>query len=270
VPENELSDSTATFGGAAPADRQCQYTKSDGHRCRDWALRGHDNCARHHRFAQYAGHRPIDVPLLEDEDSLVLLLSQTLRALAWGAIPVSNGRAILNGCRLAHSIQCRRLEAAKFRLKLRRLNIPENEIFAPGSSEPVLSQGQPEDGTRRTDLCLETDAEPERGTQSTERDPQDAGPGTRCPETDAEPCPAPDPPEVRFRDLKKNWDKDLLHGENELTDMYAPRYGETREEFRASRVKPFDHLAEVDREIEKARAMAAALPAESASLAVSN
>jgi hypothetical protein len=214
--ENQLSDQeTSNPGGQAPADRQCNYTKSDGHRCRNWVLRGHEHCFGHHRYLHARPERPIDVPLLEDEASIVYLLSQTLQALAWGTIPVANGHALLTGCRLAHSIQTQRLEAAKFRVKLRRLGIPEHEIFDP-STDP-------------------------------EHAPTLAAPSP-------EPAPIPNPKRERsshlsFRDLKKNWDKDLGKVESEMTDMFAPRYKETREEFNAARATPFENLAQQDRAI---------------------
>ncbi len=214
--ENQLSDQeTSNPGGQAPADRQCNYTKSDGHRCRNWVLRGHEHCFGHHRYLHARPERPIDVPLLEDEASIVYLLSQTLQALAWGTIPVPNGHALLNGCRLAHSIQTQRLEAAKFRVKLRRLGIPEHEIFDP-STDP-------------------------------EHAPTLAAPSP-------EPAPIPNPKRERsshlsFRDLKKDWDKELSKVESEMTDMFAPRYKETREEFNAARATPFENLAQQDRAI---------------------
>ena len=218
-------------GGQAPADRQCNYTKSDGHRCRAWALRGHDHCFGHHRYLHSRPERPIDVPLLEDEASIVYLLSQTLQALAWGTIPVPNGHALLNGCRLAHSIQTQRLEAAKFRLKLRRLGIPEHEIFDPGAS-------------------------PEHEAANTNNQPK---PGTPSPE----PAPIPNPKRERssnlsFRDLKKDWDQALQRTGSDAGDMYFPRYNETRDDFNAARATPFEHLAELDREVERARALAKA------------
>jgi hypothetical protein len=220
VTENQLADEEISNpGGLAPADRQCNYTKSDGHRCRAWVLRGHDHCFGHHRYLHSRPERPIDVPLLEDEASIVYLLSQTLQALAWGTIPVSNGHALLNGCRLAHSMQTQRLEAAKFRVKLRRLGIPEHEIFDPSTSS-------------------------EHEAANTNNQP---APGAPCPD----PSPIPNPKRERsshlsFRDLKKNWDKDLSKVESEMTDMFAPRYKETREEFNAARATPFENLAQQD------------------------
>ena len=44
---------------------------------------------------------------------------------------------LLDGCRFAQSIHSQRLEMGKFRLKLRRLGILEEEIFDhPGFWEP--------------------------------------------------------------------------------------------------------------------------------------
>jgi hypothetical protein len=117
------TDSPA-HGGAATPDRQCQFTKSTGFRCEDWALRGHEHCFRHHQYLSSRPENPIDVPLLEDEDSLLSLLSQTLRALACGTIAPANGRAILAGCRIMQGILTRRLAQAKFQVKLTRLGSP--------------------------------------------------------------------------------------------------------------------------------------------------
>jgi hypothetical protein len=221
-------------GGTAPADRQCHYTKSDGQPCRNWALRGHHHCFPHHRFIHSRPERPIDVPLLEDQASIVYVLSQTLQSLAWGSIPVTNGRMILAGCRLAHTMQMHQHETAKFRLQLRRLNIPEQEIFDPAPpSQPTAPSA----------------------------------------EHDAEPAPNPikvRPKHIQFRDLKKDWDKQLLKVENEMTDKSHRRYGETQEDFLASRATPFDHLPAQDAEVRKARDLAAALPADNATATINN
>jgi len=232
-PVSPTESSTPTSaGGAAPAHRQCRYTKADGHKCHDWAIRGQDYCGRHGRFVHARADRPIDVPLLEDEASIVLVLSDTVRALAWGTIPVSNGHKILNALRLAYSIQCRRLEMAKLRLKLRRLGIPENEIF---------------DEPRTT---IEPDLAPVPGAPSP--DPElNSELGALSPDA----CSVESPDEsfpraimqpsrhAQFRDLKKNWDKDLQRVENEMADMYGKRYGETKEDFLAARATPFENLA---------------------------
>lgn len=66
----------------------------------------------------------------------------------------------------------------------------------------------------------------------------------------AERSDANDPPEpdalwlpnstAKFRDLKKNWDMALNRSNNEKTDMYFKRYGETPEEFQEARQRPYE------------------------------
>jgi hypothetical protein len=240
VIENQLSASTSSSGGAAPADRSCRYTKADGKPCRDWAVRGQDYCHRHDIFLHARPERPIDVPLLEDEASIVLLLSETLRAMAWGTIPVPNGRMLLAGCRLAHTIQMQRLEMAKFRMRVRRMGVREEDVFNPPSPELQL----------------------ERAPQPDAVAAENAG-------SENEPLTAPlqkPNPRCRFRDLKKNWDKELRRTGRDAEDMFFPRHDETREEFNAAHALPFDHLEAIDREVAKARAMAAAAATENAAM----
>jgi hypothetical protein len=122
--DNEQSHS----GGAAPEHRQCQYIKADGKGCRDWAVRGQEMCYRHGVFL--GAGRGIDVPLLEDESSIVLVLSETLRAVAHGAISTKGAALMLDGCRLAHSMLMERQKAANAERARRR---QEREA---GRSEP--------------------------------------------------------------------------------------------------------------------------------------
>ena len=62
------SEEQSNPGGLAPADRQCHYTKSDGHPCRDWTLRGHHHCFRHLRsqrcFRRHYRYRNREVSIL--------------------------------------------------------------------------------------------------------------------------------------------------------------------------------------------------------------
>ena len=228
----KLEGEASNTGGAAPAQRRCRYTKADGKPCRDWTVRGQDYCHRHDVFLHERMDRPINVPLLEDESSIVLLLSETLRALAWGTIPVGNGRMLVEGCRLAHTIYTQKLEAAKFRLRLRRMGIPEQEIFDP----PVAEQ------------------DVERGAGSKEP----GGEGAAMSEEEPLTTPLLQPPNQKrrsFRNLKKNWENELGKGAAEMFEMSAHRNNETRKEWEAAHATPFDHLAEVDREVERAQAL---------------
>jgi hypothetical protein len=209
---------TSNPGGLAPADRQCRYTKADGLPCRSWAVRGQDYCHRHDLFLRRRVDKPIDVPLLEDEASIVLLLSETLRAMAWGTMPVSNGRMMLAGCRLAHTIHTQRIEAAKFRLKLRRLGIPEHEIFNPPAPAERPLQSAPSASAPTSASAPNSVPKDEPLTTPLEQ--------------------PPNPRHHRFRDLKKNWDKELNKTEGEMLDMWSPRNNETRQELAAARATP--------------------------------
>ena len=120
-------------GGAAPEQRRCQYIKADGHGCRDWAIRGQQLCYRHGVFV-HSG-RGIDVPLLEDESSIVLVLSETLRAVVLGTVPVKTGALLLDGCRLAHTMQMEKQKAANLERSRRRREAREEEMEGNGQEE---------------------------------------------------------------------------------------------------------------------------------------
>ena len=129
-------------GGAAPEHRQCQYIKADGKGCRDWAVRGHELCYRHGVFLR--GGQGIDVPLLEDEASIVLVLSETLRAVAHGTIPLNNGRLLMDGCRLAYTMQMERQKAANAERARRRTEVREESEAGSRKQEAGSQEEEPE------------------------------------------------------------------------------------------------------------------------------
>lgn len=236
-------DSPAVHGGAAPTDRQCQFTKSDGFRCRDWALRGHDHCFRHRQYLEASPQNPIDVPLLEDEDSLASLLSQTLRALAWGTIPAVNGRAILAGCRIMQGILTHRLATAKFHARLRQLGITEveDELFdnqppaqpeiepasAPVTCNPSSVTSNPSPAPCNSTPVVSNSA-PATCNQSPV--PSKSSPVTRNSSTVTSP---------RFPNLAKEWDRDLLRSEEEMMKLRFPRRDPAPNPFVIPRNVPF-------------------------------
>jgi hypothetical protein len=87
-------------GGAAPEHRRCRMILESGVRCGNWDVRGQGLCVRHGRW-QMTERGRVTVPLMEDEASIQLVISQTVRAMAIGALPPANGRVILAGCREA-------------------------------------------------------------------------------------------------------------------------------------------------------------------------
>ena len=142
-----FEDEPTHGGGAAPEHRQCQYIKADGKGCRDWAIRGQEFCYRHGAFLR--GGRGIDVPLLEDESSIVLVLSETLRAVAHGAISTKGAALMLDGCRLAHSMLMERRKAANAERARRRQEAIEDrrQEREAGSSKQEAGSSKQEAGS---------------------------------------------------------------------------------------------------------------------------
>jgi len=208
-------------GGAAPEHRRCTYLKADGKGCRDWAMRGQKLCYRHGVYLRREAWRVVDVPLLEDEASIVLMLSQTLRAVVNGAVPLKYGALLIDGCRLAHSMQMDRLKIANASQRVRRSVVRDEEIsqesHEPGTDSPEPEAGipKPEAGKqervqeRVPHICPvladvgEHDPIPAR---TANREPNQE-PGPRCPAPGApssvtpEPCAAP---------CEENWDQILV------------------------------------------------------------
>ena len=212
--QQNFESESAPHGGAAPADRLCQFTKSDGFRCRDWALRGHQHCFRHHQYLHTRPENPIDVPLLEDEDSLASLLSQTLRALAWGTLPANNGRAILAGCRIMQGLLTHRLAKAKFHVHLRRLVVTHPDMI---EAEEELFDREPP---------IEPEAVPVTCNP----------PPVTCNSSPITSNPSPVTP--HFLSAKKEWDQSLRRDEEELMELVLTECNKAPGPFGARRV-PF-------------------------------
>ena len=188
-------------GGAAPEHRQCQYIKADGKGCRDWAHRGQEFCYRHGVFLR-AG-RGVDVPLLEDEASIVLVLSETLRALAHGVIALKNASLLLDGCRLAHTMHVERVKAANAERSRRRAEEREAR-----SQEPGARSQEREAGSRKQ----------EAGNQEPNQEPNQerSAPSSEPCALSSVPCSVPCA---------------------EMTDMFAPDYEEERGEVLAAQAE---------------------------------
>ena len=98
------------------------------------------------------------MPLLEDESSIVLVLSETLRAVAHGAISTRGAALMLDGCRLAHSMLMERLKAANAERARRRQEAIEDRRQEreaecrkqeAGSQEPGAGSPEEEAGSRK-------------------------------------------------------------------------------------------------------------------------
>ncbi len=222
--EGEQSNS----GGVAPEHRRCQYLKADGKQCRDWGVRGQDFCYRHGVFLQPGGRRQIDVPLLEDESSIVLVLSETLRALACGAMPVNNGRLILDGCRLAHTMQMERQKAAGHRVQRGNKCSCEEEM---GEERPEPEGTSPE-----------PNQEPQAPSSEScvlRSEPREE------PSEEAAPSQNPHTPQNhRLRRLEKNWNRQRSTVESVRTNSFDARDGASRQDFIGAQGEVLDDLIE--------------------------
>lgn len=258
-------------GGAAPDHRRCRMILESGARCGNWDVRGQGLCVRHGRWQMTDPGGRVTVPLLEDEASIQLVISQTVRAMAIGALPPANGRVILAGCREARLA----LHEQRWARWLER-KAPEEkgvaepqEVVAHGGA--WLSPAKPAEeavaecananetaavvaGTTEepqpaelagvwgeaTDLCAEEDPRLAFGhwpDASRDRPPTPWDNADDPPENEplTEPIRVP-----RFRDLKKRWDDALVRFERETLDMYVKKADETYEDYYAALARPYE------------------------------
>lgn len=131
--------------------RRCEHRLTSGARCGRWADRGKKLCYAHHGYAETYGRHRVDVPLLEDEESIVFVLSQTAQALASAAMPPANGLAIIGACKLATRLLALKLQQAK---DAARREITERR--------EVETREEPE---AQADALMETASEPGAGTE---------------------------------------------------------------------------------------------------------
>jgi len=245
-----------------------------GVRCGNWDVRGQGLCVRHGRWQMTDPRGRVTVPLMEDEASIQLVISQTVRAMAIGALPPANGRAMLAGCREAR-LTLHEQRWARWLEKKADKDVPEpQEVVAHGGAwlsptqpaeeaaaegaAPAETAGAVEEGAveeaceapqelalvgacgEATDLCAEEDPTLAFGhwpETSRDRPPTPWDNADDPPENEplAEPMRVP-----RFRDLKKNWENALARFESDGLDMYVKRAGETWEEYYAALAKPYE------------------------------
>ncbi|HKO13541.1 MAG TPA: hypothetical protein VJV22_16345 [Acidobacteriaceae bacterium] len=127
-----------------PLERQrCEHTLIGGTRCRRWADRDEKMCHAHRMYAQSCGRSRVDVPLLEDDASILYVLSQAAQALARGAMPPSNGLAIIGACRQATRVLTLRVERGKLaaRRAAAEQRAPEALPKAETREEPEKREG---------------------------------------------------------------------------------------------------------------------------------
>ena len=83
---------------------QCEHVQFNGSRCGSPALRGDTHCYHHQRYKQsfvVPGSRNYQVPPLDNHLGRARLLSDILRSLVSGAIPVETANIMLRAYKLA-------------------------------------------------------------------------------------------------------------------------------------------------------------------------
>jgi hypothetical protein len=217
-------------GGAAPEQRCCQYIKADGKACRDWSVRGQKLCYRHGVFV-HSG-RGIDVPLLEDESSIVLVLSETLRAVALGTVSVNTGRLLMDGCRLAHTMQIERQKAVNLERSYKRKCAREDEMNEESQDAEAVNPAPNRDCGP---LCPEPNQQCGAPSSELSSEPSE--------ETLTTPVLQPSSSwHLRFRDRRENSDEHLAEVATEA--LFDPRYEEARGEVLAAVAAPLDEEME--------------------------
>ena len=153
-----------------PAHRRCAHLPVSGEQCARTTRTGEKFCHTHQRFAETDPMYPIKVPLLEDPSSIRLVASQTVRALAMGTLPASNGRAMLSGCRMALDLLL--FEFAKEKLRSRAQEDRAQEDRAQSTEHRAQEDRAQEDRAQST----EHRAQEDRVQSAEHRAQEDAGP----------------------------------------------------------------------------------------------
>ncbi|HTW47745.1 MAG TPA: hypothetical protein VMD92_07345 [Acidobacteriaceae bacterium] len=154
-----------------PAHRRCAHLPVSGEQCARTTRTGEKFCHTHQRFAETDPMYPIKVPLLEDPSSIRLVASQTVRALAMGTLPASNGRAMLSGCRMALDLLL--FEFAKEKLRSRAQEDRAQEDRAQSAEHRAQEDRAQEDRAQSTEHRAQEDRAQEDRAQSTEHRAQE-------------------------------------------------------------------------------------------------
>ena len=131
---NEQVTIEDTQHSEAHEQQRCEHIAPSGRRCGRWASRGEELCHAHLKYAEGCAGRRVDVPLLEDESSILYVLSQTAQALATGGMPPANGNAVISACKLATRI---------LELRLKQKQWEAKQTTASGPGEPDTRAAYP-------------------------------------------------------------------------------------------------------------------------------
>ena len=124
---------------------RCIELNLKGQPCGAKAVQGRDRCYTHGLFHALNDARcSIDIPLLEDENSILFVYSQVARALAQGAMPAVNATGIIRCCRGAQRLLEEKRREQK-RAARTQHPAPGTQSPAPGTQhpDPQPHQNQP-------------------------------------------------------------------------------------------------------------------------------
>ena len=119
---------------------RCVELNLSGYPCGLRAVAGHDRCYIHGLFrALNDGRSTIDIPLLEDPQSILYVYSQVARALAQGAMPAANANGIIRCCNGAMKLltEMRKHERFEERRKKKSGNRSQESESAQPAAGPV-------------------------------------------------------------------------------------------------------------------------------------
>ena len=232
--------------------RRCIELTLKGHPCGLKPVQGRDRCYIHGLYRDLDGSTTINVPLLEDEDSLLIVYSQTARSLAQGRIPAAFANGILRACRGAERVLMIKLRREE--LEERKRAREERASKKQGNAGHPVAQPEPDqvlaahptENASTQESTEETAGAPYKpgvglcgrgdvglcGPEGTESNasPEDMGAAS-----ESEPQPWTVPPNkthrspVQFPYVREDFDDDIARMEGKWMDMYLAKNRAMRE-----------------------------------------
>lgn len=213
-----------------PREHRCVELNLKGQPCGLKAVQGRKRCYIHGLYWELNdGRSTIDVPLLEDEDSILFVYSQVARALAQGSMPPANASGILRCCRGAQRLleekQRHERFAAKMKTGVRKQETEDSDTAAhpehqPAQADATVPANLENSASAGEDEIRVTPAEDAGSAdhESTEPEPQ---PWTLPPDRKIIPPP-------QFADARKKFDDNLARSEGDRTKALIARDREIR------------------------------------------
>jgi hypothetical protein len=207
-------------GWKAPEHRQCVHLHESGQRCRATTKSGGKFCHTHQRWADTDPMYPVKVPLLEDPDSIRLVMTQAVRAMAMGTVPAANGRGMLYGCRMALDLLLFEFAREKFAAKDRAQTDQVTGDRLPGTERGAATDAAEAENLHPSESGsdgapgVEGEAE---GREAEEAEPEPAGESCALEGRSLG---------ARFPDLREQWEKSVTRAANEVSRNLGRKDGE--------------------------------------------